>query len=134
MKNRSNTGKELLVHDVKTRITKKEFLRLQWLLSQSRYRNMSGLLRAMIAGEPVTIYTKDNSLGTVMEELVLLRRELSAIGNNLNQITRHLNSLKGREGKGILLLQAAEVISTVDGKLQKIFPLISQLAQKWLQE
>lgn len=126
--------KELLVHDVKTRISEKEFARLSALIDQTRYRNMSELLRALLAKEPVTVYTKDGSLAVVMEELVLLRRELSAIGNNLNQVTRHLNSLKGQPGKGALLLQAEATISQVQRQLEKIYPLISQLALKWLQK
>ncbi|PUZ28613.1 hypothetical protein DCC81_03780 [Chitinophaga parva] len=126
--------KELLVHDVKTRISEKEFARLSSLIGQTRYRNMSELLRALLAKEPVTVYTKDGSLAVVMEELVLLRRELSAIGNNLNQVTRHLNSLKGQPGKAALLLQADATISQVQRQLEKIYPLISQLALKWLQK
>jgi len=126
--------KDLLVHDVKTRISEKEFARLSALIEKTRYRNMSELLRAIISKEPITVYTKDGSLGVVMEELVLLRRELAAIGNNLNQVTRQLNSLKGPQGKVTLLLQASTAISQVQQKLEKLFPLISQLALKWLQK
>ena len=95
---------------------------------------MSELLRAIITKEPITLYTKDGTLGVVMEELVLLRRELSAVGNNLNQITRHLNSIQRGEGRGALMAQASLTISQVQGKIEKLYPLISKLSSKWLQE
>jgi hypothetical protein len=126
--------KELLVHDIKTRISEKEFQRLTSMLATTRYRNMTQLLRAIITNEPVITYTQDGTLGTVMEELVQLRRELNAVGNNLNQITRHLNSLKKDAGKGPLVGQAILTLSQLEGKIEKIYPLISQLALKWLQK
>lgn len=130
----SKQNRELLVRDVKTRITEAQFQRLQELIGQSRFKNMSELLRAIIGKQPITIYTKDGTLGTVMEELIQLRRELSAIGNNLNQVTKQINSLRGQAGKGVLILQAAATLSEVEAKIEKLYPLISQLAHKWLQE
>jgi len=130
----SKQNRELLVRDVKTRITEAQFQRLQELIDQSRFKNMSELLRAIIGKQPITIYTKDGTLGPVMEELVQLRRELSAIGNNLNQVTKQINSLRGQAGKGVLILQAAATLSEVEAKIEKLYPLISQLAHKWLQE
>src|SRR5690606_20896747 len=45
--------------------------------------------------KPVTFTYRDKSMDDVLEELILLRRELNYIGNNFNQAVYKLNSVMG---------------------------------------
>jgi hypothetical protein len=126
-------AEDSLVHDIKTRVTGADFRRLNGLLEQSRFRNMSELLRDIVCNKPITVYTKDGNLGFIMEELTKIRKELNAIGNNFNQVTRHINSLPENTGKSILIVQASEIFREVDAQVKLLYPIITQLAKKWLQ-
>src|SRR5690606_51185 len=51
--------------------------------------------RAVLLKKPVTFTYRDKSMDDVLEELILLRRELNYIGNNFNQAVYKLNSVSG---------------------------------------
>jgi len=59
------------------------------------FRNMSEYSRAVLLKKPVTFTYRDKSMDDVLEELILLRRELNYIGNNFNQAVYKLNSVMG---------------------------------------
>ncbi|MFX1705071.1 plasmid mobilization relaxosome protein MobC [Chitinophaga sp. CC14] len=132
-RNKREQQKELR-YDIKTRVTEKDFNRLKELLAKSRHRTMSEMLRYIICGKAITIYNKDESLDIIMEELTRLRRELNSIGNNFNQVTRQINSLPSNEGKSFLILQASQSFAETQAQISRLYPLISNLAKKWLQE
>jgi hypothetical protein len=122
-----------LIYDIKTRVSREHFERLNKMLSQSRYRTMSELLRDIICKRPITIYTKDDSLNIVMSELVRIRKEINAVGNNINQLTRQVNGLSSEVGKSPLIIQAAGLFKETGRSIEPLLPIISQLANKWLQ-
>lgn len=43
-----------------------------------------------LTGKPVTVYTRSQSIDDLMAELILVKNELSAIGNNFNQTVKRL--------------------------------------------
>ncbi|WP_179091011.1 plasmid mobilization relaxosome protein MobC [[Flexibacter] sp. ATCC 35208] len=124
---------DALRYDVKTRINQYHFDRLKKLLAKSRYKNMSGLLRMIICDKPLTIYTRDESLGVVMEELVKIRGELNAIGNNINQVTRHVNAVPQPQQKLLHALAMPDLLQQVAARQQQLIPIVEALAEKWLQ-
>ncbi|MCX2563698.1 plasmid mobilization relaxosome protein MobC [Acetobacter thailandicus] len=54
------------------------------------YNNISSMLREMVR-ESIASGTTGNEL---KDELLKIRREISAIGNNINQIAKHSNQTK----------------------------------------
>mgnify|MGYP003575457464 CR=1 FL=1 len=127
-------NKEALKYDIKLRVNQWHYDRLCKLLSQSHYKNMSELLRDIVCERQVITYTRDESLGVVMEELSHIRKELNAIGNNLNQAVKQIH--KTMDKNKILLsgFEIAEQVAGIECQMNKLFPIISQLAKKWLQE
>ncbi|SEW15225.1 plasmid mobilization protein [Chitinophaga arvensicola] len=121
-----------LLYDVKTRINQQHFDRLNKQLASSPYRKMSELLRDIICNRPITVYTVDNSLPQVMEELTRIRKELNSIGRNVNQVTREFHTAAGRAERVSSVFQLLEYSKKVDQRLEIIFPIISQLSEKWL--
>lgn len=52
-------------------------------------------IRNLLLGKPPIIITRDKAMDEVLEELILLRKELNSIGHNFNQAVRKLNSVSG---------------------------------------
>ncbi|GAA4910551.1 hypothetical protein GCM10023313_12130 [Mucilaginibacter defluvii] len=59
----------------------------------STVRKLSEFVRRLIFGRKFTVYTRNKSQDELLEELVLLRRELNAIGVNFNQAVHRLHTL-----------------------------------------
>ncbi|MEQ7801967.1 plasmid mobilization relaxosome protein MobC [Pedobacter sp. ASV1-7] len=69
-----------------------------------------------------------------MEELALIRKELRAIGVNINQITRSFNQDRSNTKRAFYTLKAADQYQKIDAKVDELLIIISKLAGKWLQE
>lgn len=73
-------------------------------------------------------------MNPMMEELALIRKELKAIGININQITRHFNQDKTDAGRSFFTLKVIDQYKLVDERIEKLLAIISKLAERWLQE
>lgn len=124
---------DALKYDVKLRVNQQHYDRLCKLLSQSHYKNMSELLRDIVCERQVITYTRDESIGVVMEELSRIRKELNAIGTNINQAVKQINQTIDKSKTLLLGLEITEQLRQVEQQNNKLFPIISQLAKKWLQ-
>jgi hypothetical protein len=128
MKEKTNRSKHLGVP-----LTVPEQETLRDALSQSTCRTISEYARKKLFDKPIKIFTRNQSLDDFMGEMILLRNELNAIGNNFNQLVKGLQTLQQTEQikhwAGLneiskeLLLQKVEEI-----KLK-----ISQINDQWLQ-
>jgi hypothetical protein len=58
-------------------------------------RSLSEYGRKVLLEKSITVINRDKSMDDVLEELILLRKELNSIGNNFNQAVRKLNSVSG---------------------------------------
>ena len=125
---------DALKYDIKLRVNQQHYDRLNRLLSQSHYRNMSELLREIVCERQVILYTRDESLDVVMAELARIRKELNAIGINLNQVAKQVNSTTDKTKILLLGLESSELLRQVNKQMTDLFPIITQLAKKWLQE
>ncbi|WP_126248096.1 plasmid mobilization protein [Chitinophaga rhizosphaerae] len=121
-----------LKFDVKTRITTAHYTRLTQQLKQSTYRTMAELLRDIICFRQVKLVTIDATMGETMERLVAIKRELNAIGNNLNQITRSLNAGKGRHTLAVVELMT--LVRELSAHIDPVSAIIADLSKRWLDE
>jgi hypothetical protein len=67
---------------------------------------MSEYIRSVLLEKPITVNYRDKSMDEMLEELSLLRKELNAIGNNLNQAVRQINSAHGNADSRLWLKSA----------------------------
>jgi hypothetical protein len=79
---------------VNVRMNQEEFEKLESNRKKATERSNSDYIRKLVTGQPVKILTRNASQDALTEELIRLRKELNAIGQNLNQAVRKLHSLK----------------------------------------
>src|SRR6185312_10301957 len=108
---------------IKVRLKPSEEELLNRRYKKSTFQNLSEFGRAMILGKPVTIIHRDKSMDEVLEELILLRRELNHIGNNLNQAVRNINSAHGFPDTRLWI----NLLTVINGKLE---PSITQIKEQ----
>jgi hypothetical protein len=106
-----------------TRLKPGEFEDLEKRFKKTRFRKLSEYARSILLEQPVTVNYRDKAMDDVLEELILLRQELNAIGNNLNQAVRNINAAHGNADTRLW----ANLLSVVNSKLE---PAINQIKER----
>ena len=78
-------------HLIRVRVNDAVYERLTKLQKQTDCRSICEMSRKILSGERIKIFHRDASLNGPMEELALIRKELKAIGININQQTYHFH-------------------------------------------
>jgi len=132
-KQKSSAGKDYK-KTVIARISEQKFEELVGILSRSRLRTMSELLRDILDNRKITVEYYDKTLDKVMLELSEIRRELQSIGVNINQVTKRFHVQQWPEAMLINAEEIAGLYQQIDLRMEKLFSAIDQIAQKWLPE
>jgi hypothetical protein len=119
---------------VRTRVTKATYERMENLLTGSNCRSIGEVARKILSKEKILCFHKDITMNATMEELTRIRKELKAIGININQLTRGFNSSRNEPGKVFYAQKAIERSKDIDVKIDRLMILVTSLTQKWLQE
>ncbi len=69
-----------------------------------------------------------------MEELASIRKELKAIGININQITKAFHTTSDPERKYVYSIKAFNKNQQIEEKVDRLLEIVSQLTLKWLQK
>src|ERR1700712_946164 len=85
---------ELLSHNLIIRVNETTKKRLEKLHQESHSASIAEVARRILAGQKIKLFYKDISMNAPMEEMALIRKELKAIGININQLTRSFNQDK----------------------------------------
>lgn len=125
---------KLFTYPVRTRVTEKAFNRLEMLRQESNCSTIGELARKVLSNQEIKCFHIDRSLPAVMEELASIRKELKAIGININQLTRSFNSTRDENVKAFYVLKVSGLYKTVDAKVAQLLSIISRLSEKWLQK
>jgi hypothetical protein len=131
-KKRKDTD-SLLIHQIFTRINNKSFNRLNAILSKSNCHTIGELARKILSNERVIVYHTDKSLEAPVQQLILIREELRAIGVNVNQITHHFHIADSRQQKMFHALKVAEEYGKVGEKVEVLIQMVAELGERWLQ-
>jgi len=118
---------------LQVRLTVKETEQIHNTFSKSTYRKLSDYVRKKLLDKPISVYTRNQSLDDFMAEMVLLREELNAIGNNYNQVVKRLHALQHfSDIKSWLILNESSKHILLK-KVDEIKSKISQINDQWLQ-
>lgn len=116
-----------------TRFTPEEYDIIRSRFKKSMFRKMSEYSRSVLLHKPVIFTYRDKSMDDMLEELILLRRELNYFGNNFNQAVHKLNSVMGmpdaklwQEALTVLRDQLEPSIGEIKDKLNNYSEIWSQ--------
>jgi hypothetical protein len=122
---------DLLTYKVGVRFDQKTHNKLKQWVAQSNAATIGELIRKIITQERVIFYTKDITMAEPLNELIKIRKELNAIGININQVTHAFHIADSQTQK---LSQAMGIIkqySTVCEKIEQLWTLITEISKQW---
>ena len=124
----------LYTHPVRTRVTESVYNRLNAFVGNGDCHSIGEVARRVLSREKILYVLKDGSMDAAMEELISIRKELNAIGININQVTHHFHNASTSDQRLFHALKVAEQYNMVGDKVELLLNEISLLAKKWLQK
>lgn len=116
------------------RFKPEEYQLLETRFRKTTFRKLSEYMRSVLLEKPVTVTYRDKAMDDVLEELILLRQELNAIGNNLNQAMRSINSAHGNADTRLWMNLMSIVNGKVEPSIKEIKDRMNQYADIWSQK
>ncbi|MES2458864.1 MAG: plasmid mobilization relaxosome protein MobC [Bacteroidota bacterium] len=129
---KSTDPNKILTRVLRIRLTDAAFKRLEKISKSSDCHTIGEAARKILSKEKITLFYKDITLNATMEELAMIRKELRAIGININQITKAFHSDKRENSQLFQVSRVIRLYEMVEAKTDTILILINQLAEKWL--
>ncbi|NLR68482.1 plasmid mobilization relaxosome protein MobC [Chitinophaga varians] len=120
-----------LPHVIPIRISEEKYRELSGLLQQSHCRSMSELLRKIIDNRKIIVGNVDQGNRLMLEELALIRKEVLAIGVNINQATRRVNSERLPADRLGHALEIVRLFQQADERISRLFTLMAKLSERW---
>lgn len=126
-------AKENLTCVVATRISRKTLNRLEKLRAQSNVQTIGEFVRAIVLKEKINWYHRNAELETLALEFALIRKELNAIGKNINQVTRAFHTSAGGQ-RIVHALKAEAEYRKVEGKIDQLLRMMEGPVKSWLRK
>lgn len=127
--NNENRSKTLL-----TRLKPAEYQSFYSAFKKTRFNSLSEYSRSLLLSRPVVVYYRDKSMDDMLEELAVLRRELNAIGNNLNQAVRLIHIAHGQVDSKIWISLFSVIRSKIHPSINQIKDQMQIFSDQWLQK
>ena len=122
---------ELLKYKVGVRFDEKTYNKLKSHVQQSNASTVGELVRKIVTDEKVIFYVKDISMEEPTAALVKIRKEINAIGVNINQLTEMCHTTNSGEEKIERMLKVAEVYQQMTEKVHEVWKQVSEMSLKW---
>ncbi|MBD1362943.1 plasmid mobilization relaxosome protein MobC [Mucilaginibacter sp. ZT4R22] len=116
------------------RLKPDEYQLLNGKFKKTQFRKLSEYMRSLLLDKPVTVTYRDKAMDDMLEEMVLLRQELNAIGNNLNQAMRNINSAHGNADARLWMNLLSVINTKLEPSIQQIKDRMNQYADIWSQK
>ncbi len=114
------------------RLKQDEHAKINKKFSNSTCRKLSEYARRILLDKVITVYQRNRSLDDFMAEMIKLRTELNAIGNNLNQSVKKLYTLSQLHEFESWINQNKNDHKILLEKINKIKSKINQISNEWL--
>lgn len=120
---------EPLNHLIGVRVTEQFYNKLEGLRQHSNCQTLGEFARQILAQEEIIWYHKDATMDGVAAELAGIKKELKAIGTNINQVTRYFNGTSIPSQKIFEALKILDDYNKIGLKVDNLLTIISNL--KW---
>lgn len=115
------------------RLTLEEYKKIERKWKATTCRKLSDYIRKHLLNKPITTNYRNQSVDELMWEIIRLRTELNALGNNFNQAVKRLHTLQQiPEFKAWIINYELEK-RILFNKLGEINIHLQKMAEKWLQ-
>ena len=116
------------------RLNEDEEKMLNKFFSRTTSGSLSEYARDVLLREPVNVIYRNQSADEFLTEMILLKKELNAIGNNFNQVVHKLHTLDHiAEIKGWTILNESSKKNFMK-KVDEIKEKMNQIYCQWLQK
>ncbi|GAB1446426.1 hypothetical protein MASR2M41_22030 [Flammeovirgaceae bacterium] len=132
MTRRKVDRKAKLVKKVTVRMSESFYNRMEEWLANSNCRSLAELARAILYREQIIWYHKDAKLESTAIELAGIKKELNAMGRNINQITHRFHSTDLPNQKMFHALKISDEYKKVGDKVDKLLVTTAIISKKWL--
>lgn len=117
---------------VGVRFTPQEYVKIERKWKASSSRKLSDYIRKHLFDKPVTTNFRNKSLDEFMSEIIRLKGELSAIGNNFNQAVKKLHTLNQIPEFKVWIISSELDKKNLLEKVEEIKQYIQQISVRWL--
>ena len=129
-----NRKKEIRTKMVVVRMNETEFKSFTRLQKKTTEKDASSYLRKVALQIPVTVKYRNESADNFLADMLQLKKELSAIGNNFNQAVHKLHILDKIPEFRTWLILYGSVQKELMNKVDEIKLRMNQLYEQWLQK
>lgn len=119
---------------VVVRMNEQEFRQLKKLQRQTIEKNIGSYLRKVSLQKPVTVRYRNESADDFLLDMLNLKKELNAIGNNVNQAVHKLHILEKIPEFRSWVQQYDSLQKVLISKVEEIKNRMHQLYEQWLQK
>lgn len=119
-------------HWISFRVKAEEYQQIEKHFKNSAHRKLSEYARRVLLQQPVHIKVRNQSADDLLAVFLQLKRELNAVGNNLNQVVHKLHTLdRIPEFRSWIALHES-TRQTVEKKVADICLRMDEIHRQWL--
>ncbi|QJB29901.1 plasmid mobilization relaxosome protein MobC [Chitinophaga oryzae] len=119
---------------ISIRVKPDEYQQIFQLYKSTTCRKLSQYVRAVLLKKPVTVKHRNQSADDLLTELIALKNELSAIGNNYNQAVKKLHTLREQPEYLAWILSNERQQQELLQKVSDINRQMNQIYLQWSQK
>ena len=119
---------------VVVRMNDAEFEKVETLRKKSTERNLSSYVREVVLQKPILINYRNRSADDFLKDMLELKKELNAIGNNFNQAVHKLHLLEKIPEFRVWINSYDGLHKSLVTKVEEIKLRMNQLYEEWLQK
>ncbi len=115
------------------RLSQEEHKKIHDDFKRSTCRKLSEFARAKLLEKALTVLYRNQSLDDFMSELIRLRKDLNAIGNNFNQSVKKLHTMNHVQDARAWIKAYETERDAMQLAAEKINACIKKFSETWLQ-
>lgn len=132
--NMEDKRKKGYTRKVTVRFQELEFRYLEIQFKKSTCRKISEYVRNILIQKPVVVTYRNASADAFLAEMIELKNELSAIGNNFNQAVKKLHTQNSIPEIRLWLVFNESLKEAFTKKTEEIKVRMNQIYEQWLQK
>lgn len=118
----------------KIRVTEDELKKIKAFSKKTASKGASDYARNLLLQKPVIVKYRNGSADDILSEMIRLKNELNAIGNNFNQAVHRLHTFDKIPEIKLWLIQTEMLRQTFMKKVEEIRVKMIQIHEQWSQK